>query len=231
MASYYLLDDIVDRVRKRGGYETADGDYSVGAHPIPSGTLLMHIEDAHNRVWEMWSETDHAWNLQTSYHALSPASGTYTLPESMKLLRSVDIRTSEDGDWQPVRRANRDDDAISDSAVGTPEAYRLVGSSIVFLPAPSDGTTLRLRWTPSAPSISDPSLTIWGDDGFYLCVVLMAIIACRESEERDASDFIAELRDLTAHFKESIRRRDRGTPHRLRPRTNDISTRRRRSRR
>jgi hypothetical protein len=223
----FTFAELDSRFRKIGEYEDLDGDYSSDAPSAPStGTVLTYMDLSHRRAWEDWSEADEGWNLVRATSSLVVGSGSYALPSDFHRLRAVEVMATAQGSvpgWQRLARANADDDlwvGNGTSGFGAyPEAYRLVGTDTVeILPTPGVGGTLRFSYTPVAARISSSLQTCPGTDGFDEVVVYRALVMARQREDKDPSEFRASAIEVEARFRESIRRRDRSSPMRMRPR-------------
>lgn len=222
MSRTFTVQQVIDLVRSIGCYENLDGDYSGDAPSAPSsGTLLRFIDRANRYAWEQWSAADAGWNLTYATATMVPSLGSYPLPTDCHRLTSVEISLGGQGfdGFVPLERATQDDDSwSSDSFDGsTPHAYRVMPDSITLLPAPGSAYVLRLGYTPVAPSITDPTQEIAGTDGYDDVVVYRTLVQCRQREEKDTREFASAAAEAIANFRQSIRRRDRANPIRMRP--------------
>lgn len=227
MSRTYTFAELDTRFRKIGEYEDLDGDYSGDAPSAPStGTVLTFMDVSFRRAWEDWSEADEGWNLTRFTASLVVGSGTYSLPSDFHRLRALEVMATTQGSvpgWQRLARANANDDLwVGNGAGGLgayPEAYRLVGTDAYeVLPTPGVGGTIRISYTPTAARISSSLQTCPGTDGFDEVVVYRALVMSRQREDKDTSEFRAAAAEVEARFRESIRRRDRASPMRMRPR-------------
>lgn len=222
MARTFTFQELIDRVRSLGGYETLDGEYGGDAPSAPSdSSLLRYLDLGHRYAWERWSEADAGWNLTRQAYSLVPGSGSYALPVDCHEVRAMDISHGQGGTYgyRPLRRATTDDDSRLPSGLtgGEPDAYRLLPDSFELLPAPGQAYSLRLGYCPSATRISSSLQSCPGDDGFDEVVVYSALVQTRQREEKDTSEFRASRDQAVAGFKASILRRDRSAPMRMLP--------------
>lgn len=226
----FTAGEISDRVRSLGCLENLDGEYSDDAPSAPSsGTLLRFIDLAHRRAWEAYSDADEGWHLRRQTYTLVAGSASYALPTDFHRLRAMEVSLgSSSPGFERLQRANAlDDMAIGPSSGGWPTAYRIVDEGFELLPTPGSGYQVRLSYTPEAARISSSLQSIPGDDGFDDVVAYRTLVMTAERQEKDTREWSAMATETEARFRDSVRRRDRASPMRMRGR-NELASRRRR---
>lgn len=200
----FSVAQIDDRVRRLIGEDVSNSDYSEEAVFLSSGTLIGFIDAANAYTWDVYSQADEGWNLTRETLTLSGGSGTLSSDIQYGTIRAVQ---ASDGDgWRTIPRATLDDDDSGD------EGYRLLGSTIEVVPYATAPSSVRLTYTPSAAKLTSSLQTIPGGNGYETVVVLQAAIDCRIREGLDYGDLEAQRNRVESQFRESVRRRDRGTP-------------------
>lgn len=221
MSRRFSVGELMTRMRIIGDWQNLDGDYSEAGSYMSSGTLMRFLDSGNAYAWNVYAEADEGWNLTRYSFSTVASSASYALPSDHFILKAVE--TTVDGvgtGWLPLVRATVDDDRTvgSQTPVGGPSAYRLVGDSIELLPTPGDVRTVRLTYTPAAQVISSSLQTIDGIDGYEQVAVLKACILGRIREERPFADLQEQLSEHLEQMRRNVRRRDRGTPAHTRDR-------------
>lgn len=219
MARSFTVADLLTRLRRLGDYETVigrnTGDYSDDRFPDTILTEFLSVSYA--RAYEELADADGGW-AEVYYTFNAFGSGSYALPADMYRLRSVEGQVqSTNTTWVPIPRATVDDDRYGSysTGYGIPVAYREMGDSIELLPL-SGSATVRLRYVPEPAVLSGSAQSITGDCGLDQLTVLGALRLCRVSEERPVAEIETLYREQLGRSITSLKRRDRGSPRRLR---------------
>lgn len=210
----FTISQLDDRVRRYLGEDTSVTDLSETSVFHSSGTVIGFIDAANAYAWDIYSDADEGWNLTRTTVTISGGSGT--LPSDVQYGKLRAVQTADGSDWRPIQRATLDDDGGGD------EGYRILGEIIEIVPSSTDVTSVRLTYTPSAAKITSSLQTIVGGNGYEQVVVLQAAIDCRIREGLDYSDLERQRQRIEAQFRESVRRRDRGTPAHTRDRRGPV---------
>lgn len=206
-----------------------DGDYSGDAPGAPSsGSLLQLIDVANAHAWELWSDADEGWNsVRVPLMASAGTASFVDLPSDCHRIRSVEARCGQYGGWEALGRANSSDDRPSfGGAGGSPSAYREWPTQLELLPCGSSAE-VRLTYCPVAQDVDANEDIIPGTDGYDQVVTYLTLAAVREGEEKDTSEYLSRAAFYEDRFREAIRRRDRSSPMRMRPRGGAMRGRRR----
>lgn len=90
--------------------------------------------------------------------------------------------------------------------------YRLVGSTLMFIPTPSAGQIVRLWYIPRLKTLSALTDTADGISGWTEYVICDAAIKCMQKEESDVSVLMAQKMALIKRIQDTAMDRDAGQP-------------------
>lgn len=94
--------------------------------------------------------------------------------------------------------------------------YRLIGETIMFIPAPSAGQGIRLWYIPRMKELLlDTDTTDIGISGWLRYVIVRAAIYALAKEESDVSVLEQELGYMKARIEETASNRDAGSPEKI----------------
>lgn len=233
MASPVTVQQMLDDMYLLGDYLVSDGDYSGDSPRAPaSGTLIRWLDKANKRTWNWYTDTDEDYALTRTILTTVQGSGTYALPADFFKLRAVEMAPAVDSvGWVPLRRATVDDNrwatdgtpSQAGNSWGYPECYRTFGdgagdNTLELLPYPSSPLSIRVSYAPVCQTLSSSLQSIDSVNGYDEVVVLRALVYSRAREALPSMDFKEMLAEAEAEMKLSIRKRDRASPRRLRPR-------------
>ncbi len=157
--------------------------------------------------------------LSTDTFDTEAATTVYALPSNFDHLLSIDILASGRRSWlhafETSERALLQDPGAA--YMGLPIAYRLRGTNIELLPAPTDAYTVRLFYVPTVSQPTDDATTFDTisrlDD--YVIAYAARILATKDK----AWDLVAECRnvcgELEGEISELSRNRDKNSPPRV----------------
>lgn len=127
-------------------------------------------------------------------------TATYALPAAFYKLRGIDSRVSGD-QWftlQPFNfnERNSQNELVAYLAYGNNFRYRLVGSNIMFTPAPTGVYNMKMWYIPVATKLSSDSDTLSDLNQFAEYVIVDAAIKMMAKEEADVSVLAAQKAEL-----------------------------------
>lgn len=144
-----------------------------------------------------------------------PNTDSYALPADMYKLMGVDIQISGN-DYASLHmfnfnERNRYKGSTVRSILGAPDLrYRVVGSNILFSPAPDSAKIVKLWYVPVATKLAADS-DVYNDLNQYAeYVVVDVAMKMMQKEESDVTVLMAEKQLLTKRFTEASQNRDAG---------------------
>lgn len=184
------LSDILAAVRFRGDYRNTIR--------FPDANLNTEIQAAWGELYELIADTnegyfDIAANIATTngqpFVVLDTTNG---LPVPVWRLRALDRLDGSDFIEMPqigIAQRNR-----YTSTNGTPSAYRLTARGADLYPTPNGVYTLRVTYTPIAPSLTDDGgLTLEYYNGWEEYVIYGTLVRLSLNEERTGNDWQQQL--------------------------------------
>lgn len=239
MAYLVTVGQMVNNVQLLGDYLVVDGNTSTDAPRAPAtGTLIGWLNWSYANLWRWLTDTDEDYALTRYYLSTVQGSGTYALPGNFYKLRAVEVSpTNESVGWVPLRRASVDDNrwatdgqpAGTGNSWGYPEAYREFGDgygdeTLELLPYPSSPISVRVSYVPVPQVLSSSLQTVDAINGYDQLIVLGALIYSRAREAIPGTDFKVQYEELKAEIAQSMRKKDRYAPRRLRSRNSLVNT-------
>ena len=215
MARSFGVQALVDRVRVIGDYVELTGSDGYASSYMTDPIVIEALSVANAEVHEFYADSDEDYRTTRQTYSLVSGS-TYDLPSDLMKIRLVEVRPGGGSTgWVPLRRASADDNLTADDMTVEPESYRLLGDDIELLPTPTAGT-MRITYVPCAPVLSSSLQSVDGVNGYDQVLVLRAVRYLRMREGLATTELDALIADGEARMRTSVRRRDRGTPRKLR---------------
>ena len=238
--------DLMDRVRRLGDYQSTVGQqagisvgagtgtqgqqlgsYTDGNFYISDVTLLQFLDFSYNEAYEHLSDADEDWQAERWYPALTGSVSIYQLPADHYKLRCVEVQDPiPNAGWRVLPHATADDDLMfsnGDSVI----AYRLLDNNIELVPTPAawaaQSGSLRVTYVPEAPTLSSSLQVVDTDAGLGDLAVFKATMLCRIREDRPYADIQLMWQGRLDRSVNSLKRRDRASPRRLRDPRNSSS--------
>lgn len=135
-------------------------------------------------------------------YTFNTVSGTdsYALPDDFYKLRGIDSKIGTD-QWftlQPFNfnERNSKNDLVAYLAYGNNFRYRIMGSEVVFSPAPQGIYSIKLWYIPVATKLTSDSDTLNDLNQFSEYVIVDAAIKMANKEEADVSVLAAQKAEL-----------------------------------
>lgn len=184
-----VLGDIISAVRFRGDFRSTQR--------FPDANLTTEIQAAWAELYELIADTQEGyWDtdllMQTSADVAFAA-----LPSDAWRIRAIDrmdgttpLELCQVG----ISERNR-----YSSSTGQPLAYRLTSRGIDIYPTPDAVYTLRVTYTPIAPTV-DPEIPFTYYNGWEEFVIYGALIRLALNEERDTGSWERELEKQRARI-------------------------------
>lgn len=91
---------------------------------------------------------------------------------------------------------------------GRPVYYRMIGSSMRFIPSPTGGYSVTLNYYPVFPKLSSGSDAFDGINGWEEYVIWLAVAACKAKSDEDPGFAMAEISRLNARIEALAAQRD-----------------------
>ena len=90
--------------------------------------------------------------------------------------------------------------------------YRIINNSLLLIPTPSAGQTIRYWYVPRLLTLNGDSETLDGVPGWTEYVIVDAAIKCMQKEESDPSVLMAQKQALISRIEAAAANRDIGNP-------------------
>lgn len=180
------LTDLLAIVRFRGDFRNTIR--------FPDANLTTEIQAAFAEVYELIADTNEGyWDTLGTVPTVA-STAFVALPSDAWRVRKI---SRLDGtDYIPMMQIGIDDvDSFSTSSTGRPVAYRLTARGADLYQTPDAVYTLRVIYTPLAPTLS--AAREWYN-GWEEYVVYGALVRLTLNEERSSGDWKGELADARA---------------------------------
>lgn len=141
---------------------------------------------------------------------------SYALPADHFKLHGVELKVN--GEWKTLRKYNQKHrNALRNMATDGWEElrYRLAGSNILILPAPSSVYEGRFLYTPTRTVLANGADALGEYNGWEEFVIVRAAIKCRLKEESDTTELERDLARITKSIEAEAEGRDTGDPETL----------------
>lgn len=198
-------------VRRRGGW--------VNSRRVTDTFLDDVINSAIAEVWDLVIEK---W---PDFYALQVTSGItedqedQSLPLDFYKLRKVELLWAAPDQWVRLRPHDLAASHIfANSSGGRTFRYRLQGSFLFLVPAPTSPETLRITYIPWATKLVSPSAIFDGINGNEELVMQTAVLRIKQEQDLDTSGTEKEIARLKARIRTDLDGQDAAEPFYLDPR-------------
>jgi hypothetical protein len=186
MASKSLA-DIIAAVRYRGDYRDTIRH--------PDSSLTVEVQAAFAEFYELVASTHEGyWDTDATVSAVAN-QGYVALPASTWQVRGIDYW--DGSNWRELAQIGISERNRYSSTSDEPRAYRLTARGADLFPTPNAIYTLRVTYTPSAPTLSAARdfFNGWEEYVLYGALVRLAL-----NEERAAGEWQAQLERQAARI-------------------------------
>lgn len=177
-----------------------------------------YIRQSYFELYDLLVCTYEDYFVQTPYSFTTDGSLQYTLPADCYKLLGVDLGLSSGSQaWVTLKQFNfiSRNRYLYPQITSTPIGlfamrYRLVGNTIMFVPTPSSGQTIRLWYVQKQTEPLKENDTLDGISGWIEYVITDAAIKALQKEESDVSVLAAQKMMLIKRIEASAATRDEG---------------------
>lgn len=179
-----------------------------------------YINQSYYELYDLLITAYEDYYVQTPLLVTTTGASQYTLPTDFYKLLGVDIGlASNTNAWVTLHKYN----FIARNRYVFPQLtstylgvfnlrYRLVGNTLMFIPTPSSGQTLRVWYIPRLTELVADTSVLDGVSGWSEYVIVDAAIKALQKEESDVSVLMAQKMALKKRIEESSMNRDVGQP-------------------
>lgn len=214
MARAVTLLSLRTQVRERADIENATARHT-------DAQLNEIINQSYADLHEELTISTEDYLLSTSTITTSNGVDTYALPSTFYKLRGLFISLGGFVEQlQPFAIQQLDEYQYTGGWIsGSPIAYHLAGSNIIFKPTPTGAYTITVYFTPAPARMVADGDTIDGVAGWEEYVVWDAVVRVLVRDERDASIARGEAERLKNRVIRMASQRDYASPSRIINRT------------
>lgn len=190
--------------------------------------LNSYINQSYFELYDLLVTTYEDYYIAPPLSIATDGSSQYTLPDgtlysaapALYKLTGVDLGLSNSNNaWVTLEKF----DFISRNRFVYPQItstypglfnlrYRIVGNTLMFIPAPSSGQYFRIWYIPRLTTLVGDSDTADGISGWTEYIICDGAIKCGQKEETDVSVLAAQKGALIKRIEESAMNRDAGQP-------------------
>lgn len=198
---------------RRRARELADME-DTGSDNYVDDTELNGMINASLGLWHSMVATAVPERYEAEDDITATGAASYNLPADYYKTLAVEYVES-DGDRRDLRRVSfRERNRFERSTSSTALGYRIVGSTIVLIPAPDSGSYKHVYVT-HADVLSADGDTVDGVNGWEEWITFDVAIKLMLKEESDASHLIYERNRLTQEIQQAAADRNAGESRRV----------------
>ncbi len=180
------LKTLRDTLRFRGDYQNI--------RKFPDAAVNVEIQCAFGDLWQLVADTHEGWWDTDGTVTTTIGVNYVALPKTAWRVLAVDLL---DGDaYVEIPQVGVDQRNRFGTGTGRPLAHRLTSRGIELMPPPDSAYTLRVTFTPMAPSLAESQPREWYN-GWEDYVIEGALLALDKREGKPLSDRLASL-EVTA---------------------------------
>ena len=200
-----------ERIRRRTDQENSDF--------IEDDELLEYINSAYAEYYGLITTIYEDYSIKFADFITSNDKTTYNLPSDFFKLTGVDYQVDSDRvielDNLPFEERNRQDRVFYTDGYNTNVRYLLLGNTIVFLPAPPNGSKMKMWYVPTAPLLTSDTQLIDGINGYEEMIIAEVSIRIMNKQEQDAGPFVGTKRAVQRRIEAEAPNRDAGNAPRV----------------
>lgn len=195
----------------------ADIQYATGRHP--QSEVWEDINQSIARLYVLLDRLDNQYYCAEYTWDTSTGTAAYDLPADFWVLKACKTQLSTGQSYRVTPfMANEQvwlDNTTYWPNAGWPLQYRLKGESIELSPVPKGTYTMRIRYTPQPPRLTEGADCFDGVAGFERWVILDAAIKRKQKDSLDAGMLMQEKAELEQWIVSLGNSRDSGEPQRV----------------
>lgn len=184
------------------------GDYA-NSGVFTDAFLNEQINDAIGEYADMLDETFEGYRDKTGTVATVAGTATVAVPADFLKARAVDVLV--DDSYRPLHLFSISQTYGWDEQE-TPIGYMHVGTNLELFPTPDAVFTIRLRYVPTAPVLSDDVTTIDIPNGWEAWIIHAVLAVLDEREERDFASRLAVCDRIRARIAKAAETRNAAGP-------------------
>lgn len=183
---------------------------------IDDEELLEYINEAYAEYYGIITTIYEDYNISVANIDTVDGANMYNLPSNLFKLNGIDY--SQDGqtwislDSFTFGERNSIPPTFYADNFSTNCRYRIVGDTIVFLPTPPVGKTIRLWYTPTSPILTTDTQLIDGINGYEDLIIAEVGVKIMIKSEQDPGPFIGAKKSAMRRIQEEAPNRDLGKP-------------------
>lgn len=190
-----------------------------GSEFVTNDELTQWVNEAADELYEILVLKFGEDYFATSYDFATVANvETVALPAGVFKVLGVDLRSSSASQWVSLARFSFAERNAQRGNLGAPAGaprYRLEGSNLRLLPAPTGVLSGKLWYVPQRTPLAADGDTLDGVSGWEAYVVADAARKALLKEESDTSALVQELAQLRDRIERAAANRDAGQPAKL----------------
>ena len=192
-----------DTIRSRGDY--------TNVRRFPNSYLNTEIQTAFGHFHRIVNEAHEGW-WDTEGTVTTVASQAYiALPTDAKVLKAVD--RLDGGEYEPLSQVGYSERNKYNST-GKPLAYRTSSRGLELYPTPNAAYTLRVHYTPRAPTLDEDTEREWYD-GWEDYVIEKVLLELDDREGKPLADRMRKLEAAEKALRASSSERRQAEPEYL----------------
>lgn len=187
MARNVTLAQMIEQVRLRTD--------TVGDPHITDSEITSYLNGGLAELWGTLVTCYEDYYATTGSISTSSGVERYSLPSD--LFKLTGVETLIGGEWRDVPQFMESERNRQRRLRGTsmPFGYRMKGTTLELLPAPSDTREVRLRYVPPAPVLSASAETFDGINGYEEYAILDASMKCCLKQDTQKLTTLRDMRD------------------------------------
>lgn len=197
------LADIISIVRFRGDLRNTIR--------FPDANLTTEIQAAFAEGYAIVAKANEGFYDTSGTVSTAAATDFVAPPTGTWIVRAVD--RLDGSEYVPVNRVGIKDRNRWGATPGKPEGHRLTARGIDLYPTPDAIYTLRVIYTPVAPTLDTTQREFYNSWEEY--TIFGALVRLYKNQNRDASEWTSEVTRLTAILTEGASERNSSGPEYL----------------
>lgn len=178
---------------------------------FPDANITGELQAAFAEWYELVDEVNEGFFDTTSTTPTIANTAFAVLPSGTWNVKAID--RLDGSDYIPVPRVGVKDRNRFGSTTGRPTCHRLTARGIDLYPTPDAVYTLRVTYTPVAPTLSTTGLEYYNSWEEY--AIFGALVRLYKNQGRDASDWEKDLNKQAARINTAAARRNVSGPEYL----------------
>jgi hypothetical protein len=187
------------------------GDYT-NVRRFSTEYLNTEIQTAFNHFWRIVDEAHQGWWDTSAAGATTADTAYVSLPADAKVIKGVD--RLDGGEYVEMPQVGVAQRNKYGSSTGKPVAHRLSARGLELYPTPNAAYTLRVMYTPRAPTLTESDTREWYD-GWEDFVIEKVLFELDSREGKSLSDRLVKLEMAEKALRASSAARRQSEPEYL----------------